>query len=146
MDSAHEQDDRPVTDARVSGPKRAGLGQRGELGEIDAILRNYPEVTLEVQEAASNPASASDPGHPMMAILKRVIAETSGHKPEGIAGIGATDCKFFRYKGVPSFVYGPSPETMSMPDEHVPIDDFMHVLRTHALAAFDYLTQAARTD
>ena len=62
--------------------------------------------------------------------------------PEAIAGIGATDCKFFRYKGVPSFVYGPSPETMSMADEHVPIDDFIHVLRTHALAAFDYLTTA----
>ena len=78
----------------------------------------------------------------MMGILKRVISETSDHRPEAIAGIGATDCKFFRYKGVPSFVYGPSPETMSMADEHVPIDDFIHVLRTHALAAFDYLTTA----
>ncbi len=78
-----------------------------------------------------------------MGILKRVIAETSGHRPEAIAGIGATDCKFFRYKGVPSFVYGPSPETMSRPDENVPIEDFLHVLRSHALAAFDYLTAAA---
>ena len=32
------------------------------------------------------------------------------------------------------------PETMSRPDEHVPIDDFLHVLRTHTLAAYDYLT------
>ncbi len=123
-----------------------GIDRANVLGEIDTILRNYPEVTLEVQEAASNPASASDPGNAMMAILKRVIAETSDHRPESIAGIGATDCKFFRYKGVPSFVYGPSPETMSRPDENVPIEDFLHVLRTHALAAFDYLTQAARTD
>lgn len=119
-----------------------GVERADVLERIEAILQGYPEVTLSVQEAASNPASASDPGHPMMAILKRIIAETSGHRPEGIAGIGATDCKFFRYKGVPSFVYGPSPETMSMPDEHVPIEDFVHVLRTHALAAFDYLTGA----
>lgn len=119
-----------------------GVDRAGVLTEIAEILKAYPEATLEVQEAASNPASASDPGHPMMGILKRVISETSDHRPEAIAGIGATDCKFFRYKGVQSFVYGPSPETMSMPDEHVPIDDFIHVLRTHALAAFDYLTAA----
>jgi acetylornithine deacetylase/succinyl-diaminopimelate desuccinylase-like protein len=93
-----------------------------------------------VQEAASNPASASDPGHAMIGILKRVVGEISGHRPEGIAGIGATDCKFFRYKAVPAFVYGPSPETMSRPDENVPIEDFLHVLKTHALAAFDYLS------
>jgi succinyl-diaminopimelate desuccinylase len=119
-----------------------GVVRDDVLARIDGILKGYPEVKLSVQEAASNPASASDPNHPMMAILKRVIAETSDHRPEGIAGIGATDCKFFRYKNVPAFVYGPSPETMSMPDEHVPIEDFLHVLRTHVLAAYDYLTGA----
>jgi len=120
-----------------------GVDRADVLLEIDDILKSYPETTLEIQEAASNPASASDPKHPMLSILKHVIAEQSNHRPEAISGIGATDCKFFRYKGVPSFVYGPSPETMSMPDEHVPIDDFLHVLRTHALAAYDYLTAEA---
>ncbi len=117
-----------------------GVDRTDVLAAIEKILERYPEVTLEVQEAASNPASASEPDHEMLGILKRVIAEHSPHRPEAITGIGATDCKFFRYKGVPSFVYGPSPATMSMPDEHVPIEDFLHVMRTHALAAFDYLT------
>ena len=93
---------------------------------------------------ASNPASASDSQHEMMGILKRVIAETSEYRSVAIAGIGATDCNFFCYMGVPSFVYGPSPKTMSMPDEHVPVKDFLHILRTHALAAYDYLTTASR--
>ncbi|MEK9753420.1 MAG: M20/M25/M40 family metallo-hydrolase [Rhodospirillaceae bacterium] len=119
-----------------------GVVRDDVLARIAEILEGYPEVRLSVQEAASNPASASDPYHPMMAILKRVIAETCDYRPEAIAGIGATDCKFFRYKNVPAFVYGPSPETMSMPDEHVPIADFLHVLKTHALAAYDYLTGA----
>jgi len=121
-----------------------GVDRAEVLSEIETILRDYPEVTLEVQEAASNPASASDSRHEMMGILKRVISETSEYRPVAIAGIGATDCKFFRYMGVPSFVYGPSPETMSMPDEHVPVKDFLHILRTHALAAYDYLTTASR--
>jgi len=122
-----------------------GVDRADVLLKIDDILKFYPEATLEVQEAASNPASASDPTHPMMSILKHVVAEQSNHRPEAISGIGATDCKFFRYKGVPSFVYGPSPETMSMPDEHVPINDFLHVLRTHALAAYDYLMSEVST-
>ena len=71
-----------------------GVDRADVLAEIADILKAYPEATLEVQEAASNPASASDPEHPMMGILKRVISETSDHRPEAIAGIGATDCKF----------------------------------------------------
>lgn len=129
-------------DCRVEADIRLpfGVDQKDVLEEIAAILAAYPEVNLEIQEAASNPAAASDPEHEMVGILKHVIAETSDHRPEAIAGIGATDCKFFRYKGVPAFVYGPSPETMARPDERIPVEDFLHVLRTHALAAFDYLT------
>ncbi len=117
-----------------------GVDRTDVLERIDEILKTFREVTLEVQEAASNPASASDPDHEMIGILKNVIGEISDYRPEAITGLGATDCKFFRYKGVPSFVYGPSPETMAKPDEHVPVEDFLHVLRTHTLAAFDYLT------
>ncbi|MED5396194.1 MAG: ArgE/DapE family deacylase [Pseudomonadota bacterium] len=120
-----------------------GVDRANVIGRVEEILCDYPEVAFDVQEAASNPASASDPAHPMMAILKRVITETSDYRPEAVTGIGGTDCKFFRYKGVPAFVYGPSPETMSRPDEHVPIEDFLHVLRTHTLAAYDYLTEGA---
>ena len=39
-----------------------GVDRAGVLTEIAEILKSYPEATLEVQEAASNPASASDPG------------------------------------------------------------------------------------
>jgi succinyl-diaminopimelate desuccinylase len=119
-----------------------GVEREDVLNAINEILALYPAASLEVQEAASNPASASDPDHEMLGILQRVIADISDHRPVGISGIGATDCKFFRYKGVPAFVYGPSPDTMSRPDEHVPIEDFIHVVRTHTLAAFDYLTAA----
>ena len=122
-----------------------GVDRGNVLERIEAILRNYPEVTLVVQEAASNPASASNPAHPMLNILKQVIMEISDYRPEAITGIGGTDCKFFRYKDIPAFVYGPSPETMSKSNEHVPIEDFLHVLKTHTVAAFDYLISASET-
>ena len=81
----------------------------------------------------------------MVGILKRVIMEISDHRPEAITGIGGTDCKFFRYQDIPAFVYGPSPETMSKSNEHVPIEDFLHVVKTHTVAAFDYLLSAPQS-
>src|SRR5260221_615113 len=42
--------------------------------------------------------------------------------------------------GVPAYVYGCSPDRMGAPDERVPIDEFLHIVRIHALSAFDYLT------
>lgn len=29
---------------------------------------------------------------------------------------------------------------MGTGDEHVPIEDFLHIVRTHVLSAYDYLT------
>ena len=134
-------------DCRVEADIRLpfGVDRANVLERIEAILQNYPEVTLIVSEAASNPASASDPSHPMVGILKRVIMEISDHRPEAITGIGGTDCKFFRYQDIPAFVYGPSPETMSKSNEHVPIEDFLHVVKTHTVAAFDYLLSAPQS-
>ena len=44
-----------------------------------------------------------------------------------------------RYIGVAAYVYGPSPASMGGPDEFVDIEEFLHILRTHALSAYDYL-------
>ena len=30
---------------------------------------------------------------------------------------------------------------MGSGDEHVPVDDFLHVVRTHVLSAYDYLSR-----
>ena len=62
-----------------------------------------------------------------------------GARPPAIVSLGATDCRFWRAAGVPAYVYGPSPQGMGAPDESVSIEEFLHVVKTHALAAFDYL-------
>jgi succinyl-diaminopimelate desuccinylase len=41
--------------------------------------------------------------------------------------------------GVPAYVYGVSPDGMGQPDESVSVDEYLHVLRTHVLAARRYL-------
>jgi succinyl-diaminopimelate desuccinylase len=43
---------------------------------------------------------------------------------------------------VPAYVYGPYPHGMGSHDEYVAIEEFLHVVRTHVLSAYDYLTAA----
>lgn len=106
---------------------------------IHQILANYPEAKVEIQTAASNPAAASTHDHPMVDILARSAQTAAGRKPLAIPSLGATDCKFYRYRGIPAYIYGVSPNTMGAKDERVLIEDFLAVVKTHVLAGWEYL-------
>ena len=56
--------------------------------------------------------------------------------------LGGTDARLWRYRNIPAYVYGPPPTGMGSYNEHVEIDTFLHVVRTHALSAYDYLSRA----
>lgn len=62
-----------------------------------------------------------------------------GEKVHAIPSLGATDCKHYRYLGIPTYVYGVSPNTMASRDENVDLDEFMKVVKVHAAAVWDYL-------
>jgi succinyl-diaminopimelate desuccinylase len=109
---------------------------------VAAIVTRYPEVEWEARPL-SPPASWSDPGHEMVGHLQRNAHALLGVRPPAIVSLGATDCRFWRAAGVPAYVYGPSPEGMGAPDESVRIDEFLHVVKTHALSAFDYLSESS---
>lgn len=53
--------------------------------------------------------------------------------------MGATDCKIYRYRGVPAYVLGVSPEGMGARDESVSLEEFLAVVKTHFLAGREYL-------
>lgn len=108
---------------------------------VERIVARHPHVTWDVR-AMSPAASWSDPEHEMVGHLQRNAEALLGVRPPAIVSLGATDCRFWRAAGVPAYVYGPSPEGMGAPDESVRIDEFLHVVKTHALSAFDYLRQA----
>ncbi|XWN31508.1 MAG: M20/M25/M40 family metallo-hydrolase [Devosia sp.] len=120
-----------------------GLDRSTVLAEIERVLTDFPEATLEVQEAASNPSTYSEPSHPLVQLIQRNAAALGRPGVLPIPSLGASDCKHFRSHGVPSFLYGVPATNMARADEHVRIDDVMHVVKTHALTAFDYLTDGA---
>lgn len=92
-----------------------GLTKEQVLDVMQSIIPKYEEATIEisVHQAASNPFSFSSMNHPMVALLAsnaKALAPESD-RPTAIPSMGATDCKHYRYAGVPAFVYGCSPLT-----------------------------------
>jgi len=116
-----------------------GLTADFVLEHIHSLLKSFPEVELAVQEAASNPASYCAIDHPLLKAISHNAEIVTGRKPLGIPSLGATDCKFWRYVGVPAYSFGVSPETMAARDERVVIEEFLSVVKTHALAVWDYI-------
>jgi succinyl-diaminopimelate desuccinylase len=117
-----------------------GLTKEVVLDHIrSSILPKFPQVTLEVHEAASNPSSFCDPEHPLLKAVQANAERATGKVPLAIPSIGATDTKFYRYVGVPAYIFGVSPQTMAARDERVSIDEFMTVIKTHTGAVWDYL-------
>jgi succinyl-diaminopimelate desuccinylase len=94
-----------------------GLLKEQVLGLIQSIIPKYSPATIDigVHHAASNPFSYSSPSHHMVTFLADNAACLTPNLDEGrplaIPSMGATDCKHYRYAGVPAFVYGCSPVT-----------------------------------
>ena len=52
--------------------------------------------------------------------------------------MGGTDCRFFRWRGIPSVVYGLRPVNMGGIDEHIFVDEFLTLVKVHACAIIDF--------
>jgi acetylornithine deacetylase/succinyl-diaminopimelate desuccinylase family protein len=117
-----------------------GLDAARVMQTIRTILADYPQAEVAVQEAASNPSNSCAHDHPMVGIIARNAEAVSGVRPIAVPSLGATDCKFWRYHKVPAYIYGPAPTRMAAADECVSVEEFMTVIKTHALSAWDYLT------
>jgi succinyl-diaminopimelate desuccinylase len=107
---------------------------------IERLLRSCPEATVE--ELNYNPPSWCDPDGALITIVRRNVQALNGIDPMPTISLGGTDARLWRYRNIPAYVYGPPPSGMGSVDEHVRRDDLMHVVRTHVLSCYDYLSGA----
>ena len=105
---------------------------------VNKIVARFPEAS--VREMQSSAPSWCDPDGEMARIIERNVESLKGFRPTPIVSLGGTDARLWRYANVPAYVYGPFPRGMGSTDEHVEVEEFLHVLRTHVLSAYDYLT------
>lgn len=118
-----------------------GLDRTQVMAAFEGIVARYPEATFETRPDHSYDSSWCDPDGEMATILQDNVETLRGVRPPAIVSLGGSDARYWRWRGIPAYLYGPSPRSMGRRDEHVTIGEMMHVLRVHALSAFDYLTR-----
>jgi succinyl-diaminopimelate desuccinylase len=114
-----------------------GVDKEQVLDVIAKLLEGYPEVTM--RELQFSAPSWCDPNGEMVEILQRNVNALKGFTPIPIVSLGGTDARLWRYRNIPAYVYGPFPRGMGSTDEHVDIEEFLHIVRIHVLSAYDYL-------
>lgn len=114
---------------------------RAELAEIAAEF----DVTLTVNEDHSYPASSTDPNGEMATILRRNIKELTGNDAPPVCSLGGTDGRYWRWRGIPTVICGPSNLSMGSDSEYVTLDEAIAVMKLHALCAAEYLSRPGKT-
>src|SRR5437867_93075 len=118
-----------------------GLGKDAVLAKVRHILARYPDTTME--EINFSAPSACDPNHEMVGILRANARALGRPDPAPIVSLGGTDARLWRQRGIPGLVHGPFPRGMAQADEHVEIEEYLHIVRMHVLSSFDYLARQA---
>lgn len=116
-----------------------GVTRERVLAEVEKILKDFPEATMK--ETNCNLPSWVDPDCDIIQIVQKTVEDLRGFRPTPIVSLGGTDARLWRYRNIPSCVYGPYPYGMGSYDEYVDVEDFLHIVRTHVLAAHAYLTR-----
>jgi succinyl-diaminopimelate desuccinylase len=108
------------------------------LRRFEEILQRHGDTSYKVLNRTE--PNYCDPDHEMVRIVQHNAQHVCGMRPFPGIGLGATDCRLWRLKGVPAIVYGPTPYNMGSCDEHVTLDDLFATVRVHVLSSLDYLS------
>ena len=107
-----------------------------------AVARTSCTRTMRQPCITPYATAASDGGHAVGLVVSSWEGrptKVEGNK-EHPASLGGTDARLWRYRNIQACVYGPFPHGMGSFDEHVDIEEFLHIVRTHALSACDFLS------
>ncbi|HSR79850.1 MAG TPA: M20/M25/M40 family metallo-hydrolase [Hyphomicrobiaceae bacterium] len=115
-----------------------GVGKEEVMAAVGKIMQAFPDAT--VTETNCNLPSWVDPDCEIIRIVQKNVEELRGFRPQPIVSLGGTDARLWRYRNIQACVYGPFPHGMGSFDEHVDIEEFLHIVRTHALSACDFLS------
>ena len=114
-----------------------GVTKEKVMAVVGKVLAKYPQAS--VTEVNFNPPSYCAPDSAMVGIIQKNVETLGGFKPTPIVSLGGTDARLWRYRDIPAYVYGPFPHGMGSTNEHVDVEEFLHIVRVHALSAYDYL-------
>lgn len=105
--------------------------------KVEEIVSRYPEASLYWDGIDS--ADICSPFTEIAGLIQDTAKELSGKRPVMTPDIAISDCRYWRYRGIPAYWYGPDSFLCSAADEHVSIDEIFHIATTHALTAVKFL-------
>jgi acetylornithine deacetylase/succinyl-diaminopimelate desuccinylase-like protein len=111
------------------------------LSAIERLAADYP-VEVTVDGFSRKDPSYSDVDHPIFDHLVTAAGRVRDEPPALSCALAGTDCAFYRERGVPCAVYGPTPHNLGSQNEYIRVDDFEEVLKAQAVAAAAYLDGA----
>ncbi|MDF1793255.1 MAG: M20/M25/M40 family metallo-hydrolase [Thalassobaculaceae bacterium] len=110
---------------------------RAELQDLAASLG----CTMQVNEDHSYPASSTDAFGEMATILRTNIRDLTGNDAPPVCSLGGTDARYWRWRGIPAVICGPSNISIGSDNENVTLDEAIAVMKLHAMCAVDYLSR-----
>jgi succinyl-diaminopimelate desuccinylase len=127
---------------------RAEIDLRCPVGlQLDDILVRFGEIVgrspyARWQVMNSSPPNVCDAEAHIFTLVKdnAEALSSTGTRPVPTISLGGTDARLWRLRDIPAAVYGPTPYNMGAPDEYVLVDELIHVVKTHVLTAWDYLS------
>ena len=117
-----------------------GVAKETVMAEVERITARFPEASFE-ENNCSLP-SYCDPYGDMVGIIQKNVEQLKGFQPKPVVSLGGTDARLWRQIDIPAYVYGPFPTNMGAADEYVEVEEYLHIVRTHVLSAYDYLMSA----
>lgn len=111
------------------------------LEEVDRIVARHPGLSYRILQAME--PSYTPPDHEICRRLRENAEIAMGSPVILSSGIGGSDAKHFRNKGVPCALYGPRSYNMAGTDEHITVEDLIVTVKAHATASLDYLGHAS---
>ena len=118
-----------------------GIDSDAVLSRVQEILAKHPEAKLENLHKGS--PNHCDPEHRMARIVD-ASARAVGLEPlVPIPSLGGSDCRLWRERGIPAYIFGTTPHNIAAPNEWTSIEDFLQVVRVHALSSYTFLAGEA---
>lgn len=106
------------------------------------LYRIDPTIAYEQikDPSALFPASYTSTNEKIFQAMVKNATEVTREKPLLSFTPGGNDCRFFRARGIPSVVFGPTVYNEAAADEYTTINDLITVTKVHAGTMIDYST------
>lgn len=124
--------------ARLDIRMPVGVKVADILATAESLLCDLPWVSFTVLNACES--NWTNPAHEIIGLARANSRTVLGREAVVNMRVGFSDARFYRQRGVPSLVYGPTPHNMGGSNEYVMLDDLFAVFAVHAMTAFDYLS------